>query len=449
MARLALAAAALLLAPSTSLARDIDCVDDLSLETTATQANLTWTVTCETELKRFKVYYDHVRYKACDGKLRKKAKGGHKVVTIPDSSTRIAILDNLEPFSFCKFELQPIPTKRQPKDKTVGSATVKGSTAAGVPRVARLEDTSPTNQTREEVLVWSWAGPDPATCDRWAGRLGAEWEAEGGGWQGSGQLPGLPTRHSLTDLKPGTAYTFRLYLTTAAGRSLVLQSERRTGGVASPGSDLNTALVIGLVLAGLAVVVAGVGWAVVRCRRHKAGYRRAKSSDYSTRQMISTIDNSPPPVTVIPATPSLGPQAPPRSRNPQTSRSASLEPPILRDKQPKRTAPVAPGTERVSVGSRGSQDRQSMPLPPIPGEPLYEVIPAEREEVSANPAGTVELDEEQYMVPRVASVEDLDEEGYLVPNFNRFQPMDTRSPSLEPGPTIPMVSYASQSELTS
>ena len=81
------------------------------------------------------------------------------------------------------------------------------------------------------------------------------------------------------------------------------------------------------------------------------------------------------------------------------------------------------------------------PLPPVPGEPLYEPL-----RFSEEPP----LDEEQYLVPnpaKVASVESLDEEGYLKPNFHRIQPFNTKSPTRESPEPIPMVSYSSQDEL--
>ena len=81
------------------------------------------------------------------------------------------------------------------------------------------------------------------------------------------------------------------------------------------------------------------------------------------------------------------------------------------------------------------------PLPPVPGEPLYEEL--------KNPE-QLPLDEEQYLEPnpvKIASVESLDEEGYLKPNFHRVQPFNTRSPTRESPEPIPMVSYSSQDEL--
>ena len=100
---------------------------------------------------------------------------------------------------------------------------------------------------------------------------------------------------------------------------------------------------------------------------------------------------------------------------------------------------------RTGNGNRSSLGRRSGldPLPPVPGppEPLYEPLRYPEPQ---------QLDDENYLVPKpikMASVESLDDEGYLKPNFNRYQPINTRSPSRESPDPIPMVSYSSQDEL--
>lgn len=99
--------------------------------------------------------------------------------------------------------------------------------------------------------------------------------------------------------------------------------------------------------------------------------------------------------------------------------------------------PTRKNTTRPVSGRASGKD----PLPHAPGEPLYEPLRFPDQDP---------LDEDNYLVPnpmKVASVESLDEEGYLKPNFNRYQPINTRSPTRESPEPIPMVSYSSQDEL--
>lgn len=47
-----------------------DCLSDVSItEINSEQANLTWNFDCkENEIRSFKIFYDHIDYKACSGK---------------------------------------------------------------------------------------------------------------------------------------------------------------------------------------------------------------------------------------------------------------------------------------------------------------------------------------------------------------------------------------------
>ena len=193
-------------------------------------------------------------------------------------------------------------------------------------------------------------------------------------------------------------------------------SEVVTWGDAAAPLDTTVIIIIAALLLILLIVMAICIARKCNMVKRFRGFEQTKSNDYAERPIFQ-------PATSRESNNSFDRQSPRHNSNVST---IEMRTPRDRNK-----------VNRASTGRASGMD----PLPPVPGEPLYEPLRYPEEQP---------LDDDNYLVPnpvKVASVESLDEEGYLKPNFNRYQPFDTRSPTRESPDPIPMVSYSSQDEL--
>ena len=91
------------------------CLVDISVpDISASQANISWSYNCDAaSLLSFKIYYDHLEYRACDedsNRSKKHRRGREKV----GGSEHSIIIDDLEPYSLYMFEVSAIPKGEKP-----------------------------------------------------------------------------------------------------------------------------------------------------------------------------------------------------------------------------------------------------------------------------------------------------------------------------------------------
>ena len=510
------------------------CLSDVSInEISSEQANLTWTFDCnENDLRGFKIFYDHMDYKACSDDINRQMKHPKMTAGFLKPYNRWKVVGQLLPFSGYEFKVRPIFKDRShsQEEKAVGGITEREPPSVKV----RVQ----TADTGTHHIKFILEGVNPNQCDQFNADLGyVRYHVKGQDpWNKDYELMEHvgwnATEISVTELLPNSRYGLALFVTDKDGNYNAADGDSdfdftattRPSGPTEPPTDLRldirgpecslvwrdayppvgeadyyilswtqgdgewrtdriearevqttriegekkeNSYMLPLITADSSISVKirsfnkgfsdGSPWSVevsnddetmqiviiviiavvglilsilfaiwlkryIRVRRYEA----AKTDDYSQRPIIRELD----------------PRGLNGPGNGIGSRQNSLRPSSLAAS----VASSSPGTEvelrRGGQGKRGSRVRSSLdPLPPVPGEPLYEPL-----RFSQEPP----LDEEQYLVPnpaKVASVESLDEEGYLKPNFHRIQPFNTRSPTRESPEPIPMVSYSSQDEL--
>ena len=510
------------------------CLSDVSItEISSEQANLTWTFDCnENDLRGFKIFYDHMDYKACSDDINRQMKHPKMTAGFLKPYNRWKVVGQLLPFSGYEFKVRPIFKDRthSQEEKAVGGITEREPPSVKV----RVQ----TADTGTHHIKFILEGVNPSQCDQFNADLGyVRYHVKGQDpWNKDYELMESvgwnATEISVTELLPNSRYGLALFVTDKDGNYNAADGDSdfdftattRPSGPTEPPTDLRldirgpecslvwrdayppvgeadyyilswtqgdgewrtdriearevqttriegekkeNSYMLPLITADSSISVKirsfnkgfsdGSPWSVevsnddetmqiviiviiavvglilsilfaiwlkryIRVRRYEA----AKTDDYSQRPIIRELD----------------PRGLNGPGNGIGSRQNSLRPSSLAAS----VASSSPGTEvelrRGGQGKRGSRVRSSLdPLPPVPGEPLYEPL-----RFSQEPP----LDEEQYLVPnpaKVASVESLDEEGYLKPNFHRIQPFNTRSPTRESPEPIPMVSYSSQDEL--
>ena len=510
-----------------------DCLSDVSItEINSEQANLTWNFDCkESEIRSFKIFYDHIDYKACSDEVNRLKPHPKKTAGSLKPYNRWKVIGQLLPFSGYEFIVRPIFNDRTHAQEKIA---VRGITEREPPSVKVRVQASDSDTNQIKFIL---AGVDLNQCDQFNAHLGyVRYHVKGqDSWNKDFELMDHVSWDSkeivVGNLLPNSRYGLALFVTDKDGNynadggsdfdftattrqspptappshvrlavhgaecSVVwrdayppvgeadyyilsskqdggewktdrieareVQTLRTEGGkeensymlplisdgstisvkirsfnkgfsdgsawseeVSNANDNIQLAIIVGLALAGLILSVFFTIW-LKRCMRVRR-YEAAKTDDYSQRPIIRELD----------------PRGLDSSSNVNGSRQNSLRPPSLAAS----VASSSPGTEvelrRGGQGKRGSRGRSLLdPLPPVPGEPLYEPL-----RFSEEPP----LDEEQYLVPnpaKVASVESLDEEGYLKPNFHRIQPFNTKSPTRESPEPIPMVSYSSQDEL--
>ena len=515
---------------TTSLSKG--CLSDVSItEISSEQANLTWTFDCdENDLRSFKIFYDHMDYKACSDDINRQIKHPKMTAGTLKPYSRWKVVGQLLPFSGYEFKVRPIFKDRthSQEEKAVGGITEREPPSVKV-RVQTAD--SGTNH-----IKFILEGVNPSQCAQFNADLGyVRYHVKGQdpwnkGYELMDHVGWNATEISVTKLLPNSRYGLALFVTDKDGNydaddggsdfdftattrpsaptepptdlrldirgsecSLVwrdayppvgeadyyilswtqgdgkwrtdkiearevqtirIEGEKKENSymlplinadssisvkirsfnkgfsdgspwsveVSNDDDTMQIVIIIIIAVVGLTLSILFAIW--LKRYIHVRRYEAAKTDDYSQRPIIRELD----------------PRGLNGPGNGNGSRQNSLRPSSLAAS----VASSSPGTE-VEMrrgGQRGSRVRSSLdPLPPVPGEPLYEPL-----RFSQEPP----LDEEQYLVPnpaKVASVESLDEEGYLKPNFHRIQPFNTRSPTRESPEPIPMVSYSSQDEL--
>ena len=513
-----------------------ECLTDVSItEISSEQANITWTFGCDENLiTGFKIFYDHINYKACKDEDNSIKEHPKKTAGNIREYSRWKKVGPLQPFSDYEFIVRPRFRSRNHEQEEM---VVRGTTERELPTVKVRAQGAETGASQIRFLI---EGVDQSQCEQFNDDLGyvryhvkgkspwnkhfdlmdhVSWDASeilvrellpnskyglalfvtdrNGNYKGDAGFDFTATTRQSPPTEPPTdvrldikgrecsvvwrdAYppvgdvdyyvisfkqddgdweTDRIearevqilriegeeeeileksYMLPMLSEGSIISVKIRSFNKGfSDGSEWsleasNTSetmriliiAIIALFLLGLLIFFTMWVRRWVRVRRYEA----AKTDDYSQRPIIRELD----------------PRGLDNSAN-GGSRHPSLQPPSLGDSRAASVASSSPGSEvelrKGGQGQRGSRRSGLDPLPPVPGEPLYEEL--------KNPE-QLPLDEEQYLEPnpvKIASVESLDEEGYLKPNFHRVQPFNTRSPTRESPEPIPMVSYSSQDEL--
>ena len=82
-----------------------DCLSDVTItEISSEQANLTWNFACdENEIRSFKIFYDHINYKACSDEINRDMDHPKKTAGSLKPYNRWKVVGQLLPFSGYEF----------------------------------------------------------------------------------------------------------------------------------------------------------------------------------------------------------------------------------------------------------------------------------------------------------------------------------------------------------
>ena len=145
-----------------------DCLSDVSLtEISSEQANLTWNFGCdENEIRSFKIFYDHINYKACSDEINRAKDHSKKTAGSLKPYNRWKVVGQLLPFSVYEFIVRPIFKDRAHKQEEI---VVRGITEREPPSVkVRVQASDPgTNQ-----IKFILESVDPWQCDQFNADLG-------------------------------------------------------------------------------------------------------------------------------------------------------------------------------------------------------------------------------------------------------------------------------------
>ena len=145
-----------------------DCLSDVSItEISSEQANLTWNFGCdENEIRSFKIFYDHINYKACSDEINRAKDHSKKTAGSLKPYNRWKVVGQLLPFSVYEFIVRPIFKDRAHKQEEI---VVRGITEREPPSVkVRVQASDPgTNQ-----IKFILESVDPWQCDQFNADLG-------------------------------------------------------------------------------------------------------------------------------------------------------------------------------------------------------------------------------------------------------------------------------------
>ena len=145
-----------------------DCLSDVSItEISSEQANLTWNFGCdENEIRSFKIFYDHINYKACSDEINRAKDHFKKTAGSLKPYNRWKVVGQLLPFSVYEFIVRPIFKDRAHKQEEI---VVRGITEREPPSVkVRVQASDPgTNQ-----IKFILESVDPWQCDQFNADLG-------------------------------------------------------------------------------------------------------------------------------------------------------------------------------------------------------------------------------------------------------------------------------------
>ena len=145
-----------------------DCLSDVSItEISSEQANLTWNFGCdENEIRSFKIFYDHINYKACSDEINRAKDHSKKTAGSLKPYNRWKVVGQLLPFSAYEFIVRPIFKDRAHKQEEI---VVRGITEREPPSVkVRVQASDPgTNQ-----IKFILESVDPWQCDQFNADLG-------------------------------------------------------------------------------------------------------------------------------------------------------------------------------------------------------------------------------------------------------------------------------------
>jgi len=213
------------------------CLVDVSVpEISSRQANISWSYSCNTKgLLSFKIYYDHVEYKACakDDNMNKKHKKKRKKV---GGSELFTIIDDLEPYSLYTFEVNAILKGEHITNKPE-SMKVEAVTEEDLPKLL-IKNLTVKDQAASDRITYRWRAPSVEDCDQFNSELGYIfykitgsdiWNKE---YFKEDNLSLSTTELTISSLLPNSLYHLDLYLTNIQGQfheDTVLQSDMITG----------------------------------------------------------------------------------------------------------------------------------------------------------------------------------------------------------------------------
>jgi len=219
---------------SSSFSDNNECLVSISVpDITASQANISWSYLCDTDnLLSFKIYYDHVEYRACQEDINRGKKHNQKRKKV-DGSQLSAIIDKLEPYSTYKFEVAAIPKGESPK---IEIKTIQKMTKEGFPSVV-LQKKREKNQNAPDKITLMWESPNINDCDKYhskpkyyvyKARGSSKWNTD---FFKEGNLSIRTTDLTISDVLPFSLYKIDLYVASIVGHSSIpaLETEILTG----------------------------------------------------------------------------------------------------------------------------------------------------------------------------------------------------------------------------
>ena len=210
------------------------CLVSISVpDISASQANISWSYICDRDNLIFKIYYDHVEYRACQEDINKAKKHRQRKKKVYGEANSVMI-DNLEPYSLYNFEVAAIPsTEGSPRIET---KTVKKKTKESSPQVVIKDLTDKTQDTNDRITV-IWESPDKNDCEYFHSEPGyllyklsgsSEWNHN---FFKEGNLSLSTTNLTISNLLPFSLYKMELYMTSKEGQfsSPAMETEILTG----------------------------------------------------------------------------------------------------------------------------------------------------------------------------------------------------------------------------
>eukprot|EP00092_Neocalanus_flemingeri_P058135 GFUD01069231.1.p1 GENE.GFUD01069231.1~~GFUD01069231.1.p1 ORF type:complete len:658 (-),score=71.81 GFUD01069231.1:387-2360(-) len=194
---------------SSSIKASPDCYIEINKpETSATSTTITWETSKQCELsniERYEVFWEHVKYMACIEGLKDTAAYGSKEVIV----TKIIISD-LKPFSIYDIKIKTTTHDGSTIEQAKSTFETKMDVPDTRPRL------SPTSDRYEHAIKFIWLDPDPSECIHQNGRRdGYQVELLGRDpWESDiikiGDNKTVDT-YFAENLKPYTSYLLRVY----------------------------------------------------------------------------------------------------------------------------------------------------------------------------------------------------------------------------------------------
>ena len=197
------------------------CLKDLRvIGSTPSSITLSWDYKCDESRgrMRYKVYYEHLEWRACKTRSRDERRGGPGRGNY-ETTEPVVVFERLHPYSHYKLTvkaLPPVSSQRRPEEQSK-----IGETLQDVPGVLPEESSIPM-KIRPTGLTFYWQDPPPSKCRDFNGELdGVHFVLRGTEkWNLFEEHSGMSTENSRSfeDLSPFSSYILFIYSKNQEGK---------------------------------------------------------------------------------------------------------------------------------------------------------------------------------------------------------------------------------------